>query len=591
MNAALSKQLPGRDNDLRRQRGAVTLVMALLILTVLAILVLASTRMVLVQHRISANSTRADAAFAAAEGGVQNALSYLNANRNVVADVDPGGWLHADTDPRWQACDPNDTNLPCGDGTNNLYDGSWFALGPLNNQLAPPAAHNVSSWLLSDSIARPQPQIPYLECLHLGLTALLAPVTVPLVNTLNGILGTLLGPLLGQPGLGLPTELCLPINFQQMPPAPLPSQINPSITVVSSATPNGDIAGGAAAIQQVVGATNLFATVPPAVLTVDGSVNLQGDIRLYGNPRPPTIDPVDFSVLNLNNVIGIDLTALLNALLGSTASAISDLINISLDPLLNTTTAEVLNFDWNVTFPLTIWSANNTTLGTTRVRGGLLGTSILSGARTCDPRFAGPPDSPCLPFSQSLLALTLLGVPLAPLLPLELPDVQDPVNLLSVVGGLLGNSVPPFPGDLFQMTFGYPSADSDIVQEKATVVSDCSALGDPGFYWVTGNCGLSGTVGTVDDPMVIVAAGNVSMAAGTEYNGALYLRGNGNKSFSGPSSGTRPTLRGAVISEGNFSGADDFNLVYDVNVLRAAGFLNGGFAPVPGGWNDALLGP
>jgi hypothetical protein len=36
--------------------------------------------------------------------------------------------------------------------------------------------------------------------------------------------------------------------------------------------------------------------------------------------------------------------------------------------------------------------------------------------------------------------------------------------------------------------------------------------------------------------------------------------------------------------------SSNFNLVYDINVIRAAGF-HGGFAPLPGGWNDAALGP
>src|SRR5262249_8427591 len=159
---------------------------------------------------------------------------------------------------------------------------------------------------------------------------------------------------------GVNLNPCLPVNFAEQPLAPFPNRRNPAITVVSVASPpaiGGDPAGGAAAMQQVLAATSLFAHVPPAALIVDGPVTLNGDIRIWGNMRPPTVTPLDFSVLHLNSVAGIDVTSLLSSLVGSTASSLATNLNVSFAPVLNVTPADVLAFNWNVTFPLSIWSS------------------------------------------------------------------------------------------------------------------------------------------------------------------------------------------------------------------------------------------
>ena len=578
------------------QRGAVTLIIALLILVALAIVGIAGTRLVLTQHRISGNSARADAAFAAAEAGVQNAIAYLNANRSVVASAAASGWMNAASIPKWTPCANGATALPCGNGTSSLYPTTWLSYGQLTNQQSLGSGnYSVSTWLLSNTVNATPQNIPSLPCTSLNLTSVLAPVTVPTLNLVNGILNSLFSLLLG-PNTGIPSQLCLPINFSTMPPAPWASSINPSITVVASASDPADTtASGIATVQQVLAATNLFAGVPVAALMVNGTVNLTGDLRIWGNMRPPTQAPVDFSLLKLNDIAGLPVGSTLNALLGSSGTAIANSLNLSFAPVLTgVTPASLLLFDWDVTFPLSIWSSNTTSFGSTTFQQGLLGlgASVLSSARTCLPQFGGAANSPCTPLSEAVLTLSALGVPLAPLLQLHLPDVQDPTNLLSTATGLLSSTpAPTFPADLFNYTYGYPSAQSATIQNLAAQPSDCSAVGSGALYWVSGNCSLSGTVGSATAPVTIITTGNVTLAAGTDFYGVIYQRGNSAKTFTGPASGTRAMVHGAVVSEGNFTGTGNFNIVYDINAIRAAGFRAGGFAPIPGGWNDALTGP
>jgi hypothetical protein len=277
----------------------------------------------------------------------------------------------------------------------------------------------------------------------------------------------------------------------------------------------------------------------------------------------------------------------LSSTVGSEAAAIASAVNVSFAPVLNVTSAQVVAFDWDVTFPLTIWSAAGTTLSTSSYAS----TGILSAARTCNPPWGwgGSAGSTCFPLSQNVTATTLLLGTRA--VALELPDIQDPVNLANVVTGLIGSSVPVFPSDLFDFIFGYPSANASRIQELATALTNCTGVTSGAFYWVTGDCALSGTVGSASAPVVVVATGNVSFGNNTDFYGLLYLRGSSAKTITGYNSGQRPTVHGAIVSEGAITASSSFNVVYDVNAIRKAGFRSGAYAPVPGGWNDAVTGP
>ena len=558
-----------------RQRGAVSLVVAIILLIAMALVTIASTRSAIVEHRMSNNAAHAQSAFAVAEAGAHNALAYLVANQSIAAADTGQGWLKPSNNPRWQDCTSGVIAPPCGDGTQNLHGAGWKYLGPVGNLVSVPGNYSYQAWYLSDSIAKPPVNRPFLGCLNLGLTAVLPSVTATLVGTVNTLLNLI------APGLGLPVNLCLPINFQNAPPPPAPNRDNPSVKVVAEASTAADPLGGRARVQVAAQTASVFARLPPAALTANGTVNLAGDIRIWGNPRPPTVAPMDFSVLTLNDILGLNVTNLLGLHLAGGHAA-------TLAPLLNLTVTEVLALDLNVTFPLSIWSSGTTTLTPAPV-----GVNILKGPRSCTPQFGGASNSPCLPLSQVVSipahSIALLVPPLPINLPLKLPDVQDPTNLVSTIGGLLdAGGAPGFPADLFDYVFGIPSSRAGELKARAKQLNNCDSLNNDsvGLYWVVGNCQLNGNIGTFEQPAVIITEGNLNIVPNTDYYGVVYMRGSGVKSVIGPANANRPILRGAIVSEGPVVSTGNINLVHDHDVIRRAGYKAGRYAPMPGGWFD-----
>lgn len=643
-----------------RQRGAISLITALIFLVALSLITVAGSRVAMVQHRIAANNTRADAAFSAANAGLQAAQMYLLANRSVLASSDTGGWMSGSGSTLvWTSCVAGSTTPPCGDGSQNIYGAGWQYYGPIPNLPDLPGEYQYQAWYLSDTLNSDPAYTPYTGCLNLSLASTL-PIVGPLtgavlssVNTVLGSMSSVLQSLLGIPlPLGLGSNICLPINFSQLPVVAPPSKVNPGIDVVAQASSASDTTGAVAHLRVTLQRISIFNHQPIAGIMAKGTVDLTGDIRIWGNPRPPTVPPNDFSLLNLNDVAGLNVTNLLGIDLND------ELINLR--PLLNLTSSQILALDANVTFPLSIWSESTVTLhpepaqvnggslggllnglGLGSLLGGLTGRvipnpNILNGARTCLPQWAGATDSPCTALSQSLQILqgsispattsggqcidwylSILGIKLgcktyAPVittpqnppsdtsLQLKLPDIQDPQNLVSSITGLLGSGgAPTFPSDLLDYSFGYPAAQVETLKAAATVISDCSSLNadSGGFYWVTGNCTLSGNVGTagspgVDaNPIVLITTGStVNFAAGSTLNGVLYMYGGGTKTVTAASS-PRATLRGALMVDGNLSMSQPLNVVYDQANIRAAGFLAGSFAPLAGSWSDKWSAP
>lgn len=626
--------------SLRLQRGAVSLITALAILVALSLVTMVGARIAMVGTRVSANNVRSGAALAAADAGMQAALSYVVANKNLVTSTTAGGWMSSGGSVmKWANCTTSNTAPPCGDGRQNLYGTGWQSYGPIPNLPTLPGEYQYQAWYVSNTLSSDPANPPFPGCLSLPLNNLV-PVTGPLtsavltsVNSLLSGLSSLLFSLLGlSTPLSLNTAPCLPINFSNGPTPP-PSKINPSLVVVVRASSASDTVGAVANAHVTLQRTSLFNHAPLAGIMANGIVDMTGDIRVWGNPRPPTVVPNDFSLLNLNNVAGLNVTSLL----GTQISAQQN----TLAPLLGVTVPQLLALNANVTFPLSIWSQSAVTLHAepSQINGGLLSIlllgqtvpnpNVLNGARTCLPQWDGTANSACSVLSQSVqiaqgsvapstttggqcitwvllscavrapVVVTAANPPNDVSLQLKLPDIQDPQNLASTITGLLStNPSPTFPSDLLDYTFGYPVAQAASLQAAATVLSDCTSLGSgsSGLYWVTGNCVLTGTVGQSGGsgvsatPVAIVVAGNVSFAAGSLVSGVVYMHGGGAKTVTG-AAGIRATLRGSLLVDGNLTMTQPLNVVYDQANIRAAGFLAGSFAPLPGSWNDAWSAP
>ena len=573
--SGLAMTLSNRQRQ-QRQRGVAMLSITLVLLMAMTIMTAIGARVAVNNQRIATNSAHTDSAFQAADAGVDNALAYINHNRAYVASTDTDGWFHASSSPIWTVCDGSFIAPPCGDDTVNLYGSDWLAYGPVPNLQAVSADYSTAVYFLSDNINDAPTNDVYLGCLSLALTSVISPLTVPAINLVNAALNPL--------GLGLPTNLCLPLNFNGANAPPAPSSANPTVRAVSASSNAVDVRGGSAEVQQDLQTASLFAWDPMAPLMVNGTANLSGDIRIWGNPRPSSRPPYDWSLLNLNDVAGLNVTSLLGTYLGTVGAPLHA---ATLAPLLNLTVAEVLALDINVTFPLSIWSRNNTTLAAGPTSLFNL-TGALQGARTCLPQFDNVANSTCLLSSVSA------DLPLLAALPLKLPDVQDEHNLVSTVTGLLDTSDPvDFPTDLFEHVFGVPLADANLIQGDATPLADCGDLHNKpgGLYWVSGDCAISGTVGSVTDPLIVIAAGNLTMTGSTEFWGVMYLNGPSARTVTGSSSGSRPTIHGSLLVGGHLSASSKFNVVYDRDAIRRAGYVAGNFTRLPGGWTDEVTGP
>ena len=155
---------------------------------------------------------------------------------------------------------------------------------------------------------------------------------------------------------------------------------------------------------------------------------------------------------------------------------------------------------------------------------------------------------------------------------------------------MIGND-PNFPPDLFEFLFGVPEGEYQKIKDEATVVANCNGLSaaSSGLIWVTGDCNPTGDVGSAAHPVLLVVEGDITLNAGSQFYGLLYL-------FD-PLGGTpkliangNAHLHGAVFAH---DGVDlqlngGFVLEYDSKVLENLKDdpSTRGLARIPGAWSD-----
>jgi PilX N-terminal len=112
---------------------------------------------------------------------------------------------------------------------------------------------------------------------------------------------------------------------------------------------------------------------------------------------------------------------------------------------------------------------------------------------------------------------------------------------------------------------------------------------NPGrIIWVEGDMAVEAdlNLGTVEAPVLIVATGNVRLAASVNIVGLLYSQA-ADWDNGGPGDAK---VRGAAVAEGNFIGRDigggDYWVQYDSTILRWLRLGTGSFVRVPGSWRD-----
>lgn len=121
----------------RFNSGVATLPISLIILVLMTLITLYAARVGMLETRTSANKVRADEAFQIAEGGVEQGIMYIGKNRDLIVSTTTGGWLNSGSTVKWALCDSTMTDLPCGDGINNVYGADWLYIGNLTQTLQP----------------------------------------------------------------------------------------------------------------------------------------------------------------------------------------------------------------------------------------------------------------------------------------------------------------------------------------------------------------------------------------------------------------------------------------------------------------------
>lgn len=94
-----------------RQRGVSTLVVAIVLLIAATFLTFFATKVGIQEQRMAGNDARQKGAFEAAEALMDRAKTFLEANA-----PDFGGW-------GWAVC--ASAAMPCGNGTDTVFDGTW----------------------------------------------------------------------------------------------------------------------------------------------------------------------------------------------------------------------------------------------------------------------------------------------------------------------------------------------------------------------------------------------------------------------------------------------------------------------------------
>jgi hypothetical protein len=153
-----------------------------------------------------------------------------------------------------------------------------------------------------------------------------------------------------------------------------------------------------------------------------------------------------------------------------------------------------------------------------------------------------------------------------------------------------------FPCDLFKATFGVEKTEEAFNELKASVgieIDDCGILDETsaGVYWMTGDtCQLNGgtVVGSPEFPVFLVsAADTTTLNGGVNFFGVVYITDVLNAEPEFNALGTN-TVYGALVAdflEPPMTFGGDFELVYIDAIVQLAS-QSGGIGKVAGGWTD-----
>lgn len=148
-------------------------------------------------------------------------------------------------------------------------------------------------------------------------------------------------------------------------------------------------------------------------------------------------------------------------------------------------------------------------------------------------------------------------------------------------------------GEVFRMFLGMTP--SRYAQHPAlrvvTCGDDCSSALTTAYasgkrmLWVNGDLTIDSNIslGTADDPLVLIATGNVTITGAFKFAGLLVARGDLDWTAS---TGSNSVITGAVVVEGDLATTGNMDIAYVQTVADRLRNSIGSYARVPGGWFD-----
>ncbi len=224
-----------------RQRGAATLVVAIILLLAMTMMTFFGVRVGVTEQRIAANDMRAKQALAVAEALVENGIAYLEHNKAFIrSDPVLADWLDGyPGTSNWKPCTSTYTVItdpPCGNGTANVYNNTWLF------------------YKLPDTLPAGTLLATPIESVSSGIYPAAYTERVSFV-TLNR--GTVAAPVVAA---------------------------YPAIHVIADVTPGTDTLAGSAQVKQIVQSFPFAKTSAENAIASLGTMGLSGNYKLWGNP-------------------------------------------------------------------------------------------------------------------------------------------------------------------------------------------------------------------------------------------------------------------------------------------------------------------
>jgi hypothetical protein len=253
-----------------RQRGAVTLLVALVVLVVLTVIILASTNVALFEQKTATNENRQRLADQAAKYALQLGGEFFKANIVQIGSGELGGWLAPST-RRWLRC----SNV-AGYADNTMAKLADGSAHPCMAEPDPVRRAQLYYYSFNDALTADDTIVPYQSLVPAAqrLTTVGGGADFAYSATVRALLCRLDTSLVD--ALGEPKPACMA--------APAATSMNRvALTLVSSATIPSENAAAQAKETWASFISNISTTTVP--LVASGSVNGVGNVEIVADPN------------------------------------------------------------------------------------------------------------------------------------------------------------------------------------------------------------------------------------------------------------------------------------------------------------------